>query len=137
MSTNRSSRALARLLFVVSLGLPSLSSAFAAAPSCDSKSSASPSHLPAPGSIEAWKMAKFPWLYLPRASVSPGTTHFPEPGSAEAVRFYKTPYLYYPRRLASPEVSGKKWPAPGSAEAVRFYKTPYLASPRSATNPCN
>lgn len=136
MSTIRCSRALARLLFVASLGLPISSPVFAADPSCNAKPITGTSQIPAPGSIEAWKMAKFPWLYLPRSPVTPVTTHFPEPGSAEALKMAKTPYLYYPRVPANAEGSGKKWPTPGSAEAVRFYKTPYLAAPRSA-DPCN
>ncbi|MGQ0701280.1 MAG: hypothetical protein ACT4PZ_23920 [Panacagrimonas sp.] len=136
MSTIRSFRSFAvRSAAVVALAVSALTPALAADPTCEPKSR-SISTLPAPGSIEAWKMAKFPWLYLPRSPITPVTTHFPEPGSAEALKMAKTPYLYYPRVPASAEGSGKKWPEPGSAEAVRFYKTPYLAAPRS-TVPCN
>ena len=103
MNTVRTPRAFARLLFAVSLSAAPLTPALAADPTCETKSSASISTLPAPGSIEAWKMAKFPWLYLPKAPATPVTTHFPEPGSAEAVMFYKTPYLM------------NRWPAADSS----------------------
>lgn len=133
MNTVRTPRAFARLLFAVSLSAASLTPALAADPTCEAKSSASITTLPAPGSIEGWKMANFPWLYLPKAPVTPVTTHFPEPGSAEALKMAKTPYLYYPRVAASAD-SGKRWPTPGSAEAVMYYKTPYLMNRRSAAD---
>jgi hypothetical protein len=135
MNTVRTPRAFARLLIAVSLSAVSLTPALAADPACEATSSARITTLPAPGSIEAWKMAKFPWLYLPKAPVTPVTTRFPEPGSAEAVMFYKTPYLMDRHPVAASMAdSGKHWPAPGSAEAVMFYKMPYLMDRRSAAD---
>jgi hypothetical protein len=131
MNTVRTPRAFARLLFAITLSAASLTRALAADPACEATSSARITTLPAPGSIEAWKMAKFPWLYLPKAPATPLTTHFPEPGSAEAVMFYKTPYLMDRHPVAvSAADSGKRWPTPGSAEAVTYYKTPYLINRR-------
>lgn len=130
MFTLRSFRSFAvRSAAVVALAVSSLTSALAADPTCETKSSAGSSHWPTPGTNEAWKMAKFPWLYLPRAPVTPVTTHFPEPGSAEAVTKFKTPYLSYAPVAASAD-SGRHWPTPGSAEAVMFWKTPYLMNRR-------
>lgn len=136
MSTIHTFRRFAiRTAAVLVLAVPSLS--FAADRNCDSPSASSGTHLPAPGSNEAWKMAKFPWLYAPRLSVASMPQHFPEPGSAEAVMMWKTPYLAH--RVASVNPSsdgGKRWPEPGSAEAVKFYKTPYLVENRTAAASC-
>ena len=136
MSTIRKSRALARLFTVAALTLAasSMNPALAAAPSCNGMPTAGTSTLLAPGSIEAWKMAKFPWLYLPRASAAPSTTHFPEPGSAEAVTSYKTQYLYSPRTAGAPTTNTTYLPEPGSAKAVMYYKTPYLMNRRPAVD---
>lgn len=128
MSTIRSLRSFSlRATAVLALAASSLAPALAADPTCEYKP-ASMTTLPAPGSIEAWKMAKFPWLYQPKAPVTPVTKHFPEPGSAEALKMYKTPYLY-PTVVASGD-SGKRFPEPGSAEALMYYKTPYLMNRR-------
>lgn len=128
MSNIRSIRSFSlRATAVLALAASSLAPALAADPTCESKPG-SITTLPAPGSIEAWKRAKFPWLYLPEAPVTPVTKHFPEPGSAEAVKMYKTPYLF-PPVVASGD-SRKRWPEPGSAEALMYYKTPYLMNRR-------
>lgn len=123
-----------RIAAGLSLAVASMTPALAADKTCDAKPVASISTLPAPGSNEAWKMAKFPWLYLPRASAAPSTTHFPEPGSAEALKMAKTPHLYYPRVAASTTDAGRHWPTPGSAEAVMLWKTPYLMNRRPAAD---
>lgn len=116
------------------LATSSLSPVFAAEPECDSRSSNSAS-LPAAGSSEAWRMAKFPWLYLPKAEGATVPTRFPEPGSAEAVKFYKTPYLMDRPAVTASADPGKRWPALGSADAVMFYKTPYLMNRRLVADP--
>lgn len=135
MSTIHTFRRFAiRTAAVLVLAVPSLS--FAAHRNSDSPSASSATHLPAPGSHEAWKMAKFPWLYAPRSSVVAEPRHFPEPGSVEAVMMWKTPYLAHQPASVAPSSDGdKRWPEPGSAEAVKFYKTPYLIDRRPAVEP--
>jgi hypothetical protein len=123
-----------RIAAGLSLAVASMTPALAADKTCDAKPVASISTLPAPGSNEAWKMAKFPWLYLPRASTAPRTTHLPEPGSAEAVTYYKTPYLHSPRTAVTRTTT--HFPEQGSAEALMYYKTPYLLNRRPASDAC-
>lgn len=135
MSTIHTFRRFAlRTAAVLVLAAPSLS--FAADRNCDPPSESSGTHLPATGSHEAWKMAKFPWLYTSPAAVDSTPRHFPEPGSAEAVMMWKTPYLMHKTTaVAQDSEGGKRWPEPGSAEALKFYKTPYLID-RPAVESC-
>ena len=104
---------LALLIALLSISVPSQASA-----------TQSPEQSLSAASIEAWKRAKYPWLYpTTTAQSDDSNVHFPVPGSFAAIMAVKDPAHYGPHLPAADEPSKPNCTLrPGSWEAIMSVK---------------
>lgn len=65
-------------------------------PTPPAKEDADAKPLPQTGSVEAWRRAKYPWLYPTSATSSGPVGYYPVPGTPESWVYYKMPWLWKP-----------------------------------------